>query len=114
MAKIDFGGVEETVTTRKEFSMAKARKVLKGKTIAVLGYGVQGPAQALNMRDNGFKVIVGQRQSDRPGSSCHELRVCEQLWQRGHRQRLVLGWRASGFRYLRILNLRPLWADSKE
>jgi len=69
MAKINFGGVEEDVTTRKEFSMAKARKVLKGKTIAVLGYGVQGPAQALNMRDNGFKVIVGQRQSDRPGSS---------------------------------------------
>lgn len=69
MAKIDFGGVIEEVTTRKEFSMTKARKALKGETIAVLGYGVQGPAQSLNMRDNGFKVIVGQRYSDKPNSS---------------------------------------------
>ena len=58
MAKINFGGVDEQVVTRKEFSMTKARKALKGQTIAVVGYGVQGPAQALNMRDNGFKVIV--------------------------------------------------------
>ncbi len=60
MATIDFGGVKEEVITRKEFSMARARKALKGETIAVIGYGVQGPAQSLNMRDNGFKVIVGQ------------------------------------------------------
>lgn len=58
--KIDFGGVVEDVITRKEFSMAKARRILKKETIAVLGYGVQGPAQSLNMRDNGFNVIVGQ------------------------------------------------------
>jgi ketol-acid reductoisomerase len=60
MAIIDFGGVKETVVTRKEFSVAKARKVLKNEVIAVIGYGVQGPAQALNMKDNGFNVIVGQ------------------------------------------------------
>jgi ketol-acid reductoisomerase len=60
MAIIDFGGVKETVITRKEFSLAKARKVLKKEVIAVIGYGVQGPAQALNMKDNGFNVIVGQ------------------------------------------------------
>jgi ketol-acid reductoisomerase len=60
MAIIDFGGVKEEVVTREEFSMAKARKVLKNEVIAVIGYGVQGPAQGLNMRDNGFKVIVGQ------------------------------------------------------
>lgn len=60
MATIDFGGVKEEVITRKEFTLAKARKVLKGETIAVIGYGVQGPAQSLNMRDNGFPVIVGQ------------------------------------------------------
>src|SRR5512136_3005975 len=60
MAIIDFGGVKEEVVTRKEFPMTRARKVLKGETIAVIGYGVQGPAQALNMKDNGFKVIVGQ------------------------------------------------------
>lgn len=60
MAKINFGGTMETVVTRKEFPMAKARKVLKHETIAIIGYGVQGPAQGLNLRDNGFKVIIGQ------------------------------------------------------
>jgi ketol-acid reductoisomerase len=60
MATINFGGVEETVITRKEFPLSKARKVLKNEVIAVIGYGVQGPAQALNMKDNGFNVIVGQ------------------------------------------------------
>ncbi|MBN2704540.1 MAG: ketol-acid reductoisomerase [Pontiellaceae bacterium] len=60
MAVIDFGGVQETVITRKEFTLAKARRVLKNETIAIIGYGVQGPAQALNLRDNGFNVIVGQ------------------------------------------------------
>ena len=60
MALIDFGGVKEEVVMRKEFPMSKARRVLKGETIAVIGYGVQGPAQALNMKDNGFNVIVGQ------------------------------------------------------
>ncbi len=61
MAKIKFGGVEENVVTREEFSLEKARETLKDETIAVIGYGVQGPAQALNLRDNGFNVIVGQR-----------------------------------------------------
>lgn len=61
MAKIDFGGVEEEVVTRDEFPLEKAREVLKNETVAVIGYGVQGPAQAMNMRDNGIKVIVGQR-----------------------------------------------------
>ncbi len=60
MAIINFGGTRETVVTRKEFSLAKARQVLKNETIAVLGYGVQGPAQSLNMKDNGLNVIVGQ------------------------------------------------------
>jgi ketol-acid reductoisomerase len=60
MAIIDFGGTKEKVITRKEFPMARARKVLKNEVIAVIGYGVQGPAQSLNMRDNGFKVIIGQ------------------------------------------------------
>jgi len=51
----------EEVVTREEFPMSKALDTLKNETIAVIGYGVQGPAQALNMRDNGFKIIVGQR-----------------------------------------------------
>ena len=63
MAKINFGGVVEDVATREEFPLSKAREVLKDETIAVLGYGIQGPGQALNLRDNGFNVIVGQRKS---------------------------------------------------
>ena len=59
MAKIDFGGVVEEVVTRGEFPLERAREVLKDEVVAVLGYGVQGPAQALNMRDNGVNVIVG-------------------------------------------------------
>lgn len=58
---MNFGGVEENVITREEFTLEKAREVLKGETLAVLGYGVQGPGQSLNLRDNGFNVIVGQR-----------------------------------------------------
>ncbi len=61
MAKINFGGVVEEVVTREEFPMEKAQQVLKNEVIAIIGYGVQGPAQALNLRDNGFNVIVGQR-----------------------------------------------------
>jgi len=61
MAKIDFGGTVEEVVTRDEFPLEKARQVLSTETVAVLGYGVQGPAQALNLRDNGVRVIVGQK-----------------------------------------------------
>ena len=62
MAQIDFGGIVEEVITADEFPLQKARDVLSEETVAVLGYGVQGPGQALNMRDNGIRVIVGQRQ----------------------------------------------------
>ena len=60
MAQLNFGGVTETVVTRKEFPLSKAREVLKDELIAIIGYGVQGPAQALNLKDNGFRVIIGQ------------------------------------------------------
>lgn len=62
MAKLNFGGVEENVVTRDEFSLDHARDILQNETIAIIGYGVQGPGQALNLRDNGFNVIIGQRQ----------------------------------------------------
>lgn len=61
MAQLNFGGVIENVMTREEFPLEKAREILKDETIAVIGYGVQGPGQACNLRDNGFNVIVGQR-----------------------------------------------------
>jgi ketol-acid reductoisomerase len=65
MAKIDFGGVVEDVVTREEFPLSKAKDILKDEVIAILGYGVQGPAQALNMKDNGVKVIIGQAQAEK-------------------------------------------------
>jgi len=65
MAKINFGGTVENVVTREEFPLEKARTVLKDEVIAIIGYGVQGPAQALNLRDNGFNVIVGQRKGSK-------------------------------------------------
>jgi len=60
---MNFGGTMEEVVTRAEFPLEKAKEVLKDEVVAVLGYGVQGPGQALNMRDQGFKVIVGQRKN---------------------------------------------------
>lgn len=89
MAKINFGGVEEDVVTREEFPLSKAQEVLKEETIVVLGYGVQGPGQALNLKDNGLNVIVGQRKNSKswdkavadgwvPGETLFELEeACE-------------------------------------
>lgn len=65
MAKMKFGEVEESLVTREEFSLEKAKKVLSNEVIAVIGYGVQGPGQALNLKDNGFNVIVGQRKDSK-------------------------------------------------
>lgn len=65
MAKIKFGSVEENVVTREEFPLEKAREVLKEETVAVIGYGVQGPGQSLNLKDNGFNVIIGQRKNSK-------------------------------------------------
>jgi len=84
MAKLNFGGVEEEVVTRDEFPLAKAQEVLKDEVVAVIGYGVQGPGQALNMKENGIKVIVGQRKPSKswdkavadgfvPGESLFEI-----------------------------------------
>ena len=79
MAKISFGGVVEEVVTRHEFPLEKAREVLKDEVVAVLGYGVQGPAQSLNMRDNGINVIVGQWQGDK---ACWE-KALQDGWKPG-------------------------------
>ena len=65
MATINFGGVDESVVTREEFPLEKAREVLKDETIAVIGYGIQGPGHSMNLRDNGFNVIVGQRKESK-------------------------------------------------
>ena len=65
MAQMNFGGVVENVMTRDEFPLSKALETLKDETIAVIGYGVQGPGQSLNLKDNGFNVIVGQRKNSK-------------------------------------------------
>lgn len=78
MATINFGGVIENVVTRDEFPLSKAREVLKNEVIAVIGYGVQGPGQSLNLKDNGFNVIVGQRKN----SSSWERAVSDG-WEEG-------------------------------
>lgn len=65
MAKLNFGGVEETVVTRQEFPLEKAQEVLKNEVVAVIGYGIQGPGQALNQKESGINVIVGQRKNSK-------------------------------------------------
>ena len=91
MAIMNFGGVDENVVTREEFPLEKAREILKDETIAVIGYGVQGPGQRMNLRDNGFNVIVGQRKGSKtwdkavadgwiPGETLFEI---EEACQRG-------------------------------
>jgi len=65
MAQINFGGVEEEVITSDEFPLSRAQEILKSEVVAVLGYGVQGPAQAMNMKDNGINVIIGQAVEDK-------------------------------------------------
>jgi ketol-acid reductoisomerase len=65
MAVMNFGGVNENVVTREEFPLEKAREILKKEIIAVIGYGVQGPGQSMNLRDNGFNVIIGQRKDSK-------------------------------------------------
>lgn len=91
MAQMNFGGVTENVVTRDEFPLEKAREVLNDETIAIIGYGVQGPGQSLNLRDNGLNVIVGQRKGGKtwekavadgwvPGETLFEI---EEACQRG-------------------------------
>ncbi|MGL5771347.1 MAG: NAD(P)-binding domain-containing protein, partial [Bacteroidales bacterium] len=65
MAVMNFGGTNENVVTREEFPLEKAREVMKNEVIAVIGYGVQGPGQSLNLKDNGFNVIIGQRENSK-------------------------------------------------
>ena len=72
MARLNFGGVEETVVTREEFTLDKAREVLKNETIAVIGYGVQGPGQGLNLRDTTSTLSwanVKARHSKKPSTT---------------------------------------------
>ena len=119
MAKLNFGGVEENVVTREEFPLAKAQDVLKNEIVAVIGYGVQGPGQALNQRENGINVIVGQRKNSKswdkavrdgfiPGVSLFEIE--EALL--GHSQIVLQHVNKADINkivHYRLKNLRPLF-----
>ncbi|KAG2182256.1 hypothetical protein INT43_007183 [Umbelopsis isabellina] len=59
---LDFGGTKEVVYERSDVPREKLLETFKDDTIAVLGYGPQGRGQALNLRDNGVNVIIGQRE----------------------------------------------------
>src|SRR5579872_5571436 len=65
MREIQVGDVTETVVERSDYPPERLREILGPETVAVLGYGVQGRGQSLNMKDNGVKVIVGQREKSK-------------------------------------------------
>jgi ketol-acid reductoisomerase len=62
MRQIQVGDVTETVYERSDYPPEKMRAVLGPETVAILGYGVQGRGQSLNLKDNGVRVVVGQRE----------------------------------------------------
>ncbi|MEZ4955067.1 MAG: ketol-acid reductoisomerase [Saprospiraceae bacterium] len=91
MAKMNFGGTVENVATREEFPLEKAQEVLKDEVVAVIGYGVQGPGQALNQKENGINVIIGQRKNSKSWDKAvkdgfipgHDLFEIEEALQKG-------------------------------
>jgi ketol-acid reductoisomerase len=84
MKTLRIGGVEERIIERSDMPPAKLKKVLGRETVAVVGYGVQGRGQSLNLRDNGVRVLIGVRKGGpswdlarkdgwKPGESLVEL-----------------------------------------
>lgn len=77
MKTININGHEEKIIERSDYPKEKLQEVLKDEVIAVLGYGPQGRGQSLNLRDQGFNVIVGGR----PGRSWDK--ALEDGWEEG-------------------------------
>src|SRR5450631_3461714 len=65
MRKIQIGNSAETVVERADYPPERIKAILGKETVAVLGYGVQGRGQSLNMKDNGVNVIIGMRAGGR-------------------------------------------------
>jgi ketol-acid reductoisomerase len=65
MRNIQIDSNKETVVERADYPPERIKAILGPETIAVLGYGVQGRSQSLNMKDNGLSVIIGLRDSGR-------------------------------------------------
>src|SRR5262249_35570710 len=72
MKEIRIGDTVEQAIERADYPLDRVKQILKDETVAVLGYGVQGRGQSLNMRDNGLKVIVGQRKGGKAYDLCLE------------------------------------------
>ncbi len=72
MKETTLGNIHETAVERTDYPPDKLKAILAPETVAVLGYGVQGRGQSLNMRDNGVKVIVGQRKGGKAYDLCLE------------------------------------------
>ena len=63
MRKIQIGNCSENVVERSDYPPERIKAILGNETVAVLGYGVQGRGQSLNMKDNGINVIIGLREN---------------------------------------------------
>ena len=72
MKETTLNGVHEIAIERSDYPPAKLKAILDPETVAVVGYGVQGRGQSQNMRDNGVKVIVGQRKGGKAYNLCLE------------------------------------------
>ena len=61
MKELDINGYKETIIERSDYPIELCKQILNNETTAILGYGPQGRGQGLNMRDQGFDVILGIR-----------------------------------------------------
>merc|ERR1719300_1143798 len=59
---LKFGDHEEEVHERADYPIEALQEMFAQDSFAMLGYGTQGRNQALNLRDNGFRVVVGLRE----------------------------------------------------
>ena len=77
MKTIEINGVTEQIIERSDYPIERQRAILGDEVTAVLGYGPQGRGQSLNLRDQGFNVLIGVR----PGRSMD--RALEDGWEEG-------------------------------
>ena len=61
MKELNINGFTEKIFERSDFPIQICKDILDKETTAILGYGPQGYGQGLNMRDQGFDVILGLR-----------------------------------------------------
>jgi ketol-acid reductoisomerase len=72
MKEIRIGNTVEQCVERADYPPDRVKQILGNETIAVLGYGVQGKGQSLNMRDNGLTVIIGLREGSKGWKQAQE------------------------------------------